>query len=214
MPICFLSLSHPHTCVCGEMEEDDEGHDCAHLVLHLSDLLLGDLALLGGLGLVATLEERTTVLVELELGDHDVARVDADGHDRTVRLLAGDLVDVDDPLLAVHLGDLALTALRGAAHDDNLVVLADRHARHVVLLAQLLRQARAHHHTAHVRRRVEVRAAVHTARRRNLPVVLHGQKRGDKNEHTKNKNKKRGEKKKKWKKGKAKKGSFEGKQFI
>ena len=137
-------------------------------VLHLSDLLLGDLALLGGLGLVTTLEERATVLVELELGDHDVARVDADGDDRAVRLLAGDLVDVDDPLLAVHLGDLALTALRGAAHDDHLVVLADRHARHVVLLAQLLRQARAHHHTAHVRRRVEVRTAVHTARRRHV----------------------------------------------
>jgi hypothetical protein len=34
---------------------------------------------------------------------------------------------VDDPLLAVHLGDLALAVLVAAALDDNLVTLADRH---------------------------------------------------------------------------------------
>jgi hypothetical protein len=42
-----------------------------------------------------------------------------------VGLLAGDALNVNDVLEAVHRGDLALTALVGAALDDDLVVLAD-----------------------------------------------------------------------------------------
>jgi hypothetical protein len=37
----------------------------------------------------------------------------------TVDLLAGDALDVDHPLLAVHLSDLALTALRETQHDSS-----------------------------------------------------------------------------------------------
>lgn len=50
-------------------------------------------------------------------------RTDLDGG--TVSLLAVDALDVDDPLLAVNLGDLALTPLVGTTNDEDLVVLAD-----------------------------------------------------------------------------------------
>jgi hypothetical protein len=45
----------------------------------------------------------------------------------TVVLLTLDALDVDQPLLAVHLSDLAVLALVATAHDDNLITLADRH---------------------------------------------------------------------------------------
>lgn len=36
-----------------------------------------------------------------------------------------DTLDVDDPLLAVDLGDLALATLVGSTNDEDLIVLAD-----------------------------------------------------------------------------------------
>ena len=45
---------------------------------------------------------------------------------RTVRLITLDAIDVDDPLLAVHLGNLALPALVLPPDDANLVILANR----------------------------------------------------------------------------------------
>ena len=49
--------------------------------------------------------------------------------ERTVVLVAGDALDVDNPLLAVHLHDLALLvlAVNAAALDEDLVALADWH---------------------------------------------------------------------------------------
>lgn len=75
---------------------------------------------------VLALEEGLTVLVELERGDDDVGRGDTDGDGGTGTLLAVNAVDVDDPLLAVNLGDLALTALVCAADNLDLVILANR----------------------------------------------------------------------------------------
>ena len=72
------------------------------------------------------LEDRTAVLVELERDNDDVGWVDADGSRRAVGLVPLDTVDVDDPLLAVDLGDLALTTLVLSAHNPDLVVLANR----------------------------------------------------------------------------------------
>ena len=71
------------------------------------------------------LEDRTAVLVELEGDNDDVGRMDADGRGRAVGLVPLNAVDVDDPLLAVHLRDLALAALVLAAHDAHFVVFAD-----------------------------------------------------------------------------------------
>lgn len=65
------------------------------------------------------------VLVHLHLGDHHVRGVDGEGHRGTVGLLTDHALDVYDPLLAVDLGDLALTALVGATDNEDLVVLVD-----------------------------------------------------------------------------------------
>lgn len=55
----------------------------------------------------------------------------------------------------------------------NLIVLADGHAAHVVLLTQLLGQGRGHQLSADVRRRAEVALAVLAAVRRDMLVELH-----------------------------------------
>jgi len=98
--------------------------------------------LVGGLAL----EQIQAILVCLQLGDGNLARVDADRDGlayklrsgefkiqsridvSTVNLLALDALNVDDPLAAVDLDDTALTALEGATGDDDLVVLAHGHA--------------------------------------------------------------------------------------
>ena len=65
------------------------------------------------------------VLVQLDRRDDDVAGVDANGDGCTVRLVALDAVDMDYPLLAVDLGDLALPTLVLAPNNPNLIVLTD-----------------------------------------------------------------------------------------
>jgi hypothetical protein len=89
---------------------------------HLS---LGALLLVGDTAGGDALDDVLAVLVELELGDFHLGGSDADGDGLAVGLLAGDALNVNDVLEAVHRGDLALTALVGAALDDDLVVLAD-----------------------------------------------------------------------------------------
>lgn len=51
--------------------------------------------------------------------------MDAEGDGGTVGLLAVDALDVDHPLLAVHLSNLALGALGRTTDDQNLVILAN-----------------------------------------------------------------------------------------
>ena len=65
------------------------------------------------------------VFVKLDGGDHHIAWVDTDGCCRAVRLVPLDTVDMDDPLLAVHLCDLALPTLVFAPDDPDLVILAN-----------------------------------------------------------------------------------------
>ena len=147
---------------------ESKKHNTLSLVLHLSDLLLGNLTLLTLLGAVTTLKDGTTILVELKLGDLNVAGVDANLNSGAVGLLASDLVDVDHPLLTVDLNDLTVTALGGTTHDDDLIVLADGHATNVVLLAELLGERGAHHDTTNTRGSVEVCTTSNTTRRRNV----------------------------------------------
>ena len=66
------------------------------------------------------------VLVQLNVGDDNVAGVNADGDGRTVRLITLDAVDMDHPFFTVHLGDLALPTLILASYDQDLIVLANR----------------------------------------------------------------------------------------
>lgn len=97
-----------------------------------SDPLPKKESLLCGRGLCSRLsalahavQDALAVLVQLELGDDDFGGVDADGDALAVGLLAGDALDVDDVLEAVDAGDLALTALVGAADNGDLVVFAN-----------------------------------------------------------------------------------------
>jgi len=80
----------------------------------------------GGLVPVLPLKDCPPVGIELDGGDNNIARVDSDGGGGAVGLVPLDTVNVDNPFLAVDLGDLALTTLVFAADDADLVVLADR----------------------------------------------------------------------------------------
>lgn len=80
----------------------------------------------------------------MELGDHDLGRVDTDGDRGTVVLLAGDALNVDNVLLTVALDNLTVTALEGTTDDLDLILLADRHRTDVVLLAELGGEHSAH----------------------------------------------------------------------
>lgn len=71
------------------------------------------------------LQDVLAVLVELELGDDDLAGVDADGDARAGNLLACDPLDVDDILEAVDREDLALLVLVEASDNLDLVTLPD-----------------------------------------------------------------------------------------
>jgi len=92
------------------------------------NLGLGSLGL-GLLSLLAAdadaLKDGLAVLVELELGNDHVGGVDAEGDGLAGGLVAGDALDVDDVLEAVHRGDLALLVLVEATDDGDLVILAD-----------------------------------------------------------------------------------------
>ena len=65
------------------------------------------------------------VLDQLDRRDDDVAGVDANGDGCTVRLVALDAVDMDYPLLAVDLGDLALPTLVLAPNNPDLISLTN-----------------------------------------------------------------------------------------
>jgi hypothetical protein len=91
---------------------------------HLLHGFLGSSALAG--------QNSLAVLVELKLGNNDVGGVDANWDRGAVDLLAGDTVNVDDPLLTVDLNNLAFAALEAATNDHDLIVLADRHRASLV----------------------------------------------------------------------------------
>lgn len=90
--------------------------------VHLSRDLVRDTQLTADLGAG---QDALTVLVDLELGDDDVGGVDTQGDALAAGLVAGDALNVDHILEAVHGGDLALAALVGATDNGDLVVLAD-----------------------------------------------------------------------------------------
>merc|ERR1712093_790405 len=115
----------------------------------------------GGVSATApsSLEEGGALLVGLDLCDDDVGRVDADGDGRAVGLLPVDTLDVDDVLLAVHLGDLSFPALVGTPGDEDLIVLANGDGAGRVLASELLAQSSRHDDPTDGRRGIEVRLA-------------------------------------------------------
>lgn len=72
------------------------------------------------------MQENSPVLVQLDVDDNNVTRVDANGDAGAVRLVALHTVDMDHPLLPVNLGDLSLTTLVLPPDNPDLVVFTDR----------------------------------------------------------------------------------------
>lgn len=66
-----------------------------------------------------------SILIKLQLRDHDLAWMNPDRYTLPIGLLARDALDVDDVFEAVDGGDGAFAAFVGAAHDGDFVVLAD-----------------------------------------------------------------------------------------
>lgn len=75
-----------------------------------------------------TLEDTLAVLVELKLGDDDLAGMNAKGYALAIGLLAVDALDVDGVFEAVDGHHLALAVLVPPADDLDLVVFPDRNA--------------------------------------------------------------------------------------
>lgn len=59
---------------------------------------------------------------------------------------------MDDPTAAIHLDNLAFTALVGSSGDHNFIVLSNRQGLDVVLGAKLLAKGSSHHLTTDVGR--------------------------------------------------------------
>lgn len=119
------------------------------------------------------LKDVLAVLVKLELGDDDVARVDAE-RDRLARgLLAGDTLNVDLVLETVDADDLALTTLVATANDLHFIILSDGDAADVVLLTELLAERSAHDVAADRAGSLEVGTSGLAAGRRDIGADLH-----------------------------------------
>ena len=88
------------------------------------DILLSVLA--SSLATLA-LKDILSVLVQLQLGDLHLGGIETDLGSGAVHLLASQTLDVDHPLLSVHLHDLALLALVGATEHLHLVTLHNGH---------------------------------------------------------------------------------------
>mmetsp|Transcript_17958 Transcript_17958/g.15872 ORF Transcript_17958/g.15872 Transcript_17958/m.15872 type:complete len:183 (-) Transcript_17958:6-554(-) len=143
---------------------------------HGLDLLLAELALaLLSLGALLPLQDLLAVLIHLQLADDDLAGINTNVDGRTIDLLPGDALNVDDPLSAVHLGHLALTALVGAANHGHLVILAHGDGAHPwVLLFQLSGERSAHELPALTGWRREVSLAALSPGVRHIGGELHG----------------------------------------
>lgn len=63
---------------------------------------------------------------EPHLGDDDFGGVERQRNSRSVRLLLGNTLNVDDPLPPVDRENLSVTSLVGAPDNLNLVILPDR----------------------------------------------------------------------------------------
>ncbi len=128
--------------------------DELHLLVGGADLGGTSLA-----GAVLAFEDLLAHGGDLQLEEFDVGGVDADVDGVTLGVFDVNLVDVDDPLEAVDLGDLTFLTLELAAEDLNFVILADGEGLDVVLGAEFLAEAGGHEDTADVARGLEVSAA-------------------------------------------------------
>ena len=111
---------------------------CPYANSYLIDAVHGDIALVLLVGSGLAVEEGLAVLVELDLSDLNLGRMDGDRHGGAVGLVAGEALDVDAILLANNSDDLALTAVTGATGDADFILTADGDGTDAVLLTKLL----------------------------------------------------------------------------
>ena len=111
---------------------------CPYANNYLIDAVHGDIALVLLVGSGLAVEQGLAVLVELDLGDLNLGRMDGDRHSGAVGLVAGEALDVDAILLANDSDDLALTAVTGATGDADFILTADGDGADTVLLTKLL----------------------------------------------------------------------------
>jgi len=122
--------------------------------VHLAHLLV--LVLLGVL-LLLLVEDSLAVLVQLESSDNAVAGVNGDLGLLTVGLLSHDFLNVNASASAVNSLDLALTRLKVATHNLDLVTLADGNGADLILVHKVLREVGGHHNSADAAGSSEVR---------------------------------------------------------
>lgn len=132
-----------------------------HVDVFLSELAL---CLLRQLATALAGQDVLAVFVKVQLGDDNLGGVDANLNLLAIVLVARNVGNVDDVLLPVDLGDLALTVLELSTHDSDFIALANGNradltaaniisnalineqaeVTYVVFLAKVLRKRRAH----------------------------------------------------------------------
>jgi len=108
----------------------------------LSGVFLGVLLLQDVLSL--SLQQILSVLVQFQINNLDIGRMDRHIDILTVGLISGQFLDKDRVLLSVNLSDLSLVALESTAHDHNFIILTDRHGSDIVLGLQFSGQMSSH----------------------------------------------------------------------
>lgn len=125
-----------------------------------------------------SLNQSLSLVVQVQLGDDNLGRVNVDGDRSTGRLLDLQLLNLHRELQSVDSGDLALGALLGASDDGDLVLLSDRNGLDVVLLSQLLGQRSRHQHSSLGGGGAEVSLSRLRTRRRNVWMLVFWRKSG------------------------------------
>ena len=71
------------------------------------------------------------IRVHVQLGNDNLGWVQTKVHGRSVVLLPVDTLDLDLVLLPVHAGNLSVTVLEGATHNNHFVVFTDGQRAHL-----------------------------------------------------------------------------------
>merc|ERR1719183_1318182 len=90
-------------------------------------------------------QEVASILVEFQLCDNDFGGMNPNRESGPTSFLAVDVLEVDDISTTIHLEYFGVAVLEFAAHDLDLVVLADRHGFHPIFVFELHRKVRAHY---------------------------------------------------------------------
>merc|ERR1711991_1312481 len=122
-----------------------------------------------------SIQNGLAILIQLQLGDNNIARVNSNLNRLPIVSLPLNLFHINHESSSVHRGNLgtALSRLLRSSHNLNLVILANRHGTSSVLLSQFLGQGSRQQNPSLVTGSTEVELARLTSRRGNSLVELH-----------------------------------------